>query len=171
MAGFAQTVIAFVQNHRDWAAPIVFLLAFCESFAFVSLLVPATVILVGLGGLIGAAGLEFWPIWIAAALGAIAGDWLAYGLAFLLKDRITAMWPFFKYPKLLARGIDFFQRWGVIAVFAGRFFGPLRAIVPIVAGLYAMPWWKFQLANVASALLWATGILTPGFLSLRWLVG
>jgi membrane protein DedA with SNARE-associated domain len=34
-----------------------------------------------------------------------------------------------------------------------------------------MPWWKFQLANVASALLWATGVLTPGFLSLRWLVG
>jgi membrane protein DedA with SNARE-associated domain len=171
MAGFAQAVIAFVQNHRDWAAPIVFLLAFCESFAFVSLLVPATVILVGLAGLIGAAGLEFWPIWIAAVLGAIAGDWLAYSLAFHFKDRVTATWPFSKYPKLLARGISFFHRWGIIAVLVGRFFGPLRAIVPIAAGLYAMPWWKFQLANVASALLWATGILTPGFLSLRWLVG
>jgi membrane protein DedA with SNARE-associated domain len=171
MAGFAQTIVAFVQNHRDWAAPIVFLLAFCESFAFVSLLVPATVILVGLGGLIGAAGLQFWPIWTAAVLGAIAGDWLAYDLAFRFKGRIVASWPFSKHPELLARGTEFFQRWGAIAVFGGRFFGPFRAIVPIVAGLYAMPWWKFQSANVASAVLWATGILMPGFLSVRWFVG
>jgi membrane protein DedA with SNARE-associated domain len=171
MAGFVQTTIAFIQNHRDWAAPIVFTLAFCESFAFVSLAVPATAILLGLGGLIGAAGVDFWPVWIAAALGAIAGDWLAYDLALRFKDRVIAMWPFSKHPELIVRGTEFFRRWGAIAVFAGRFFGPFRAIVPIVAGLYAMPWWKFQLANFASALVWATGILAPGFVGMRWFVG
>jgi membrane protein DedA with SNARE-associated domain len=56
-------------------------------------------------------------------------------------------------------------------VFAGRFFGPFRAVVPIVAGLYEMPQLYFQIANFASAVLWATGILTPGFLSMRWLMG
>jgi membrane protein DedA with SNARE-associated domain len=171
MASFAQSAVAFVQNHHDWAGPIVFALAFCESFAFVSLFVPATVILVGLGGLIGAAGLAFWPIWIAAVLGAIAGDWLAYDLALRLKDQVIAAWPLSLYPGLVERGTRFFRHWGVLAVFVGRFFGPLRAIVPIVAGLYAMPWWKFQLANVGSALLWASGILLPGFVSIRWLVG
>jgi membrane protein DedA with SNARE-associated domain len=171
MAGFIEAAIAFVQNHRDWAAPIVFLLAFCESFAFVSLIVPATTILFGLGGLIGAAGLDFWPLWTAATLGAIAGDWLAYDLALLFKDRVLAVWPFAKRPDLVTRGIEFFQHWGVIAVFIGRFFGPLRATVPIIAGLNAMPWWKFQFANAGSAAAWATAILTPGFLGVRWLVG
>jgi membrane protein DedA with SNARE-associated domain len=171
MTGFIQATIAFVQNHRDWAAPIVFLLAFCESFAFASLLVPATTILLGLGGLIGAAGLNFWPLWTAAALGAIAGDWLAFDLTLLFKDRVLALRPFAGRPDLVARGVAFFERWGVIAVFAGRFFGPLRAVVPIIAGLNAMPWWRFQLANISSAALWATSILTPGFLAARWLVG
>jgi len=171
MGNLTQSTIAFVQNYREWAAPIVFLLAFCESFAFISLVVPATAILLGLGGLIGAAGLDFWPVWAAAAFGAIAGDWLAYDLALRFKGRIMAMWPFSKHAELVAHGIKFFERWGVVAVFAGRFFGPFRAIVPIVAGLYAMPWWKFQIANLASAVLWATGILTPGFLSVRWFVG
>lgn len=150
--------------------PIVFMLSFCESFAFVSLVVPATGILLGLGALIAAAGLEFWPIWVAAASGAVAGDWLAYTLAFRFKERIICIWPFSRHPQLISRGIDFFERWGIVAVFGGRFFGPFRAIVPIVAGLYAMPWLMFQIANFASAALWATGILTPGFLGAQWLM-
>ena len=48
MNDLAQAAIGLVQTHRDWAAPIVFALAFCESFAFISLVVPATVILLSL---------------------------------------------------------------------------------------------------------------------------
>ncbi len=171
MNGLTQSTIAFVQMHQDWGASIVFILAFCESFAFISLLVPATGILFGVGGLIVAANVGFWPIWIAAALGAVAGDWLAYDLAFRLKERVLVLWPFSSHPALVSHGLEFFKRWGLIAVFVGRFFGPFRAMVPIAAGLYAMPWLKFQIGNVASAALWAAGILTPGFLSVRWFMG
>jgi membrane protein DedA with SNARE-associated domain len=171
MSDFGQATIAFVQSHSGSAAPLVLLLAFCESFAFVSLLVPATVILFGVGGLIGASGIEFWPIWGAAVAGAVAGDWLAYTLAFRFKDDIAGVWPLSRDPKLLARGLAFFQRWGLLAVFVGRFFGPLRAAVPLAAGVCAMPWIKFQCANVTSALVWATGILAPGAIGMRWLLG
>ena len=148
-----------------------FVLAFCESFAFISLVVPATVILFAVGGLIGASGLEFWSIWLAAVLGAIAGDWLAYELAMRFEDKIVRMWPLSRDPALVKRGIAFFERWGMFSVFIGRFFGPLRAVVPIAAGLCQMPWFKFQLSNAASALLWATGILAPGAMGMRWLMG
>jgi membrane protein DedA with SNARE-associated domain len=171
MEGFVRSVIAFMQTHEGWGAPIAFLLAFCESFAFVSLAVPATAILFGVGGLIAAADIAFWPIWCAAALGAVAGDWLAYELAFRFKDRILTIWPFSRHPDLISRGVASFKRWGIIAVFVGRFFGPLRAIVPIMAGAYGMPRLSFQIANVASAALWAAGVLSPGFLSVRWLTG
>ena len=171
MSDLTQSTIAFVQGHRGLSFPIVFVLAFCESFAFISLVVPATGILLGLGGIMAVVGLDFWPVWAAATLGAIAGDWLAYDLASHFKDRIIRMWPFSSHPDLIARGVRFFRRWGLAAVFGGRFFGPFRAVVPLVAGLYAMPWLKFQLANFASAALWAAVILTPGFLSVRWLFG
>ncbi|MCA3266751.1 MAG: DedA family protein, partial [Azospirillum sp.] len=61
MAEIADWVVAFVEANRVWAAPIVFVLAFGESLAFLSLLFPATVMLVGIGALIGAADLPFWP--------------------------------------------------------------------------------------------------------------
>jgi membrane protein DedA with SNARE-associated domain len=171
MTDIVQGTIAFIQQHQLLGSAVVFLLAFCESFAFVSLLVPATGILFGVGGLMGAAGIAFWPIWTAAVLGAVAGDWLAYELAFRARDYVLAARPFADNPHIMHRATELIGRWGMIAVFIGRFFGPLRAVVPIAAGICEMPWWRFQIANLASALLWASAILTPGFLGMRWLVG
>lgn len=171
MSDLGPATIAVVQSHSGWAVPIVLVLAFCESFAFISLVVPATVILFGIGGLIGATGIEFWPIWVAAVVGAAGGDWVAYALAFRFRDNIVHIWPLSRDPNLIARGIAFFERWGIVAVFVGRFFGPLRAAVPLAAGACAMPWLKFQSANAASALVWATGILAPGTIGMRWLLG
>ena len=166
MADYAQAVLEFIKTHQEWAPPIVFLLAFAESLAFLALLVPATVILWGVGALIGAAGLDFWPIWLAAAIGAGLGDWLSYWLGVHFHEQIARMWPIRNYPDLLPRGRMFFEKWGAFGVFGGRFFGPLRAAVPLVAGSCAMPMLPFQLANVASALVWATGILSPGLLAM-----
>jgi membrane protein DedA with SNARE-associated domain len=171
MADVTQSVLEFVRNHAGWAPPVVFVLAFCESFGFVSLLVPATVILFGVGGLMGLSGVEFGAIWLAAAAGAVLGDWLAYELAYYFKDRIVRVWPLSRHPGLVRRGFDFFQRWGVLAVFIGRFFGPLRAVVPLVAGILGMRILPFQLANVSSAVVWATGILGPGYFGLHWWSG
>ena len=91
MNDFAQSIILFVQIHHNSAVPIVFVLSFCESFVFVSLFVPATVILFGVGGLIGASEIEFWPVWGAAALGAFAGDWLAYEIALRVPGQDRAL--------------------------------------------------------------------------------
>ncbi len=162
-------VIDFTRDHEAWAAPVVLLLAFGESLAFISLLLPATVILFGVGALIGTSGIGFWPIWVAAAVGAALGDWLSYWVGLRFKDDVTRVWPLSRHPDLLPRGHAFFTRWGAPGVFIGRFFGPLRASVPLAAGICSMPTLPFQIANVASALVWATGILAPGAFGMRWL--
>ena len=59
------------------------------------------------------------------------------------------MWPLSRYPEILPRGEDFVQKWGVPSIFIGRFFGPLRASVPLAAGIFEMPYWRFQIANFA----------------------
>ncbi len=119
--------------------------------------------------MIGASGIAFWPIWAAAALGAILGDTVSYWLGYHYHHEIARMWPLSRSPELLPKGEAFFRKWGAAGVFLGRFFGPLRSAVPLVAGICAMPAGRFQLANVASALVWASGILAPGTLGVRWL--
>jgi membrane protein DedA with SNARE-associated domain len=162
---YAQMVIDFVREHQAWAAPIVFALAFAESLAFISLLIPAWAALVGIGALIGASGIPFWPVCLAGALGAALGDWLSYWIGYKFEHQIAHMWPLSKYPQLLPRGHAFMVKWGALGIFIGRFFGPLRAAVPLVAGILEMPYWTFQFANFTSALVWAYVLLKFGDLS------
>ncbi len=164
-----ETILTFIKLHEVWAIPIVGLLAFGESLAFISLLLPATVILLGLGAVIGGAGLAFWPLWAAAAIGAILGDWLSFWLGQHYGDAITRLWPLSRHPTLIPRGRAFFEKWGIAGVFFGRFFGPFRAAVPLVAGMCAMRALHFQAANIASGLVWAMGILAPGMFGIPWL--
>jgi membrane protein DedA with SNARE-associated domain len=171
---FVQPVIDFVRLHEAWAAPVVFALAFGESLAFISLVVPAWGALVAMGTLIGPTGINFWPIWVAGALGAACGDWLSYWIGQKLGPSVAHIWPLSRHPDLIPRGEQFVRRWGVPAVFIGRFFGPLRASVPLVAGIFEMPYWQFQIANFVSAFIWSGVLLTVGdiFATLaRWLWG
>ncbi|MBO1909775.1 DedA family protein [Microvirga sp. 3-52] len=155
-------LLDFVRAHQGWAPFIVGLLAFAESLAVVSLLVPSTVLLLGIGALIGASGLEFWPIWLSAAVGAILGDWLSYAIGFRYKHAAFRVWPLSSCQNLSDRGEQFFARWGAWGVYLGRFIGPMRAVVPLTAGIFAMPMLLFQTATIASAFVWAFIMLAPG---------
>src|SRR5882724_2609443 len=95
---YVQIIVDFVREHAVWAAPIVFALAFMESLAFISLLVSAWAALGLIGGLIQAGGLNFWPIWIAAAVGAALGDWLSYWVGLKLERAVQHIWPLSKLP-------------------------------------------------------------------------
>lgn len=167
---YSETVLALVRDHAAWAPPLVFALAFGESLVLVSLLLPSTVLLLGAGGLVGTGSLGFWSLWIPAVLGAVLGDWTSYGLGFYFKGDLERHWPLSRYPALLARCHAFFRKWGLFGVFLGRFIGPLRSIMPLIAGACAMPWPAFTTANIASALVWATLVLLPGTLTVRWLL-
>jgi membrane protein DedA with SNARE-associated domain len=158
----AKELVEFVRVHQQWAAPVVFALAFGESLAFISLLLPAWAALVGIGVLIGSGGLNFWPILVAGAVGAALGDWLSYWIGVKLGPPVAHIWPLSRHPELLPKGEALGKRWGVLAIFIGRFFGPLRASVPLVAGIFRMPFWPFQVANFSSAFLWAAVLLTMG---------
>lgn len=161
IAPFIDATIAFTRDNAAWAAPVVFAAAFAESFAFLSLLVPGWAILIGIGALVGAAGIDFWPVWAGAAAGAALGDWISYWAGSYFKESATRVWPLSRHPALVERGRAFFQRFGVWSIVIGRFFGPLRAVVPLTAGIFGMRPLHFQIANVGSALVWAFVLLAP----------
>ena len=172
LEAYAQIVVDFVRTHRAWAVPIVFVLAFLESIALFSLLIPGWAALIGIGALIAAGDIPLWPAWVAGAIGAALGDWVSYWIGYKFKEPIGHVWPLSNHPDLLPRGHAFMEKWGVLSIFIGRFFGPLRAAVPLVAGSLEMPYLPFQIANVTSAFLWVWSLLALGdfgFNILRWL--
>lgn len=160
-------LIAFVKTHDTWAVPIAFLFAFVKSLAFVSLIVPGTAILLAIGAVVGASDIEFVPVWLAISIGAAFGDWVSYAIGNHFDRTATTVWPLSRRPDLIPRAEAFFLRWGALSIVGCRFFGPLRATVPLIAGVFHMPSTTFQIANWCSAFLWAATLLLPGGILFR----
>ena len=158
----ASEVVALIKAHPDWAALVIGLVAFGESFVFLSLLFPGTAILIASGALVEAGILNpFSPV-LAGIFGAALGDAISFWLGQKFGPRIANVWPFRHHPERLESGIMFFERYGTASVFIGRFFGPLRAVIPLAAGILHMPTRRFYIANVLSAIIWAPVLIFSG---------
>ncbi len=157
-----EPVMQFVRDHKEHAPLIVGVLAFLECLAVISIIVPATALLVGISGMLGASGVSLQHSIFAAILGAFLGYAVSFWAGLFFKDSVEHSWPFRTRPEMLAKGRTFFQKWGWVSVFLGHFFGPVRGVVPVLAGMYRMPQWQFQLVNLPAAVIWSVGVMAPG---------
>jgi len=155
-------LLEWIGQHPHWAGAVLALVAFAESLALVGLFVPGALLMFAAGAVIGSGQLQLGPMILWAAAGAIAGDGVSFWLGWYYRDRLRGFWPFRNYPAALARGEGFFRRHGGKSVVIGRFVGPVRPIIPAVAGMLGMPVARFLAANVASAVVWAPAYLLPG---------
>ncbi|HEX9159385.1 MAG TPA: DedA family protein [Rhizomicrobium sp.] len=167
MHHFVHACVAFIKLHGAWAGPVMFIVSFGESFVGLSLLFPGTTIMIIAGTLVrwpfnphGA--LSVWPLMIGGILGAVSGDAISFWLGRRFGHYLEKHWYFVRNPDFLPRGYRFFERYGTASVFIGRFFGPVRAAIPLVAGIMEMSWQKFWIANIGSALVWAPALLLVG---------
>lgn len=157
-----ETAIRFLAAHPYVAYFSTFLLALSESLPVVGLIVPGTTLIIMLAALVPGGVLRAWPLVIAAILGAIAGDGIAFRLGQRYRHEVLGMWPINRFPQFIRRCEEFFERHGKMSVFTGRFAPAVRAFVPLMAGVLGMPLGRFELANVASALLWAPSHILAG---------
>ncbi|MFF8380028.1 DedA family protein [Streptomyces sp. NPDC015661] len=112
-----------------------------------------------------------------ATAGAIIGDSIGYAIG-RKGGRPLLAWLGRKFPKHFSEaniGLaeNSFQKWGMWAVFFGRFIALLRIFAGPLAGVLHMPYWKFLIANVLGGILWAGGttavIYSVGIVAEAWL--
>jgi membrane protein DedA with SNARE-associated domain len=98
---------------------------------------------------------------ICATAGAIIGDSIGYAIG-RKGGRPLLAWLERKFPKHFSAANvgsaeQSFQKWGMWAVFFGRFVALLRIFAGPLAGVLRMPYWKFLVANVLGGIIWAGG--------------
>ncbi|MEU9702502.1 DedA family protein [Streptomyces sp. NPDC047981] len=112
-----------------------------------------------------------------AIAGAIIGDSIGYAIG-RKGGRPLLAWLAKKFPKHcgeanVALAERSFEKWGMWAVFFGRFVALLRIFAGPLAGVLRMPYWKFAIANVLGGILWAGGttavIYSVGIVAEAWL--
>ncbi len=159
-----QSLIDVLSQHPTWALGLLFVAALLESVAVIGTLVPGSSVVVAAGVLIGVQALDPWWAAIAAVTGATLGDGFSFWLGRHYQAQIRAWPPLKNRADLLDRGQAFVAKDGSKSVFLARFLGPLRAIVPVVAGMSGMPLLQFTVVNVLSAVAWSAAHLVPGAL-------
>lgn len=103
-----------------------------------------------------------WLVGISAIIGAVGGDSIGYSIGHRggkpLLERLGRRFPRHFSPGHIATAERSFQRWGVWAVFFGRFVALLRIFAGPLAGVLRMPYPKFLVANALGGIVWAGGI-------------
>lgn len=147
-----------------WLIPIlVGITAFLESLALVGVIVPGVVILTALSTLSGQQDFSLSLILTAGFIGAWLGDTLSFLLGFKYKNKITNWKIFANSQNLFQKGENFFANYGIASIVIGRFVGPIRPFIPIIAGIMAMNPIKFLTINSISAIFWSPAYLLPGY--------
>jgi len=164
MSDIVGPLLESLNAHPELAGLVTFFISAAESVAIIGTIVPGSITMTAIGALAGAGIIPLWGTLLWAILGAIVGDGISYWIGYHFKDRLPHLWPFRKHPNLLKTGELFFLKYGSMSVFIGRFVGPVRALVPLVAGMLGMRPIKFLIANIASAIGWAPAYMLPGIL-------
>lgn len=164
MTDIVTPLFQWLNANPELAGLATFIISAAESVAIIGTVVPGSITMTAIGTLAGAGVIPLWGTIFWAILGAIVGDGISYWLGHYFKDRIRNMWPFKHNPGILQKGENFVHKYGVMSVFIGRFVGPVRALVPVVAGMLGMKPLQFTVANVTSAIGWAPAYMLPGIM-------
>lgn len=164
LADSLKHLTAWLHVHPHWGIFAAFIVAFLESFAVIGSIIPGSVTLTAIGVLVGSGVIPAAPTIVIAIFGAVLGDTLSYWIGHHYHQRIKTVWPLRKYPNLLIRGEQFFHQHGGKSILVARFIGPIRAILPLVAGMLNMPFARFMIADTIGGILWAPAYMLPGIL-------
>ena len=164
MDHWLNSLSTWLAANPGWLTATVAGTAFLESLAIAGLVVPGVAILFVAATAAGHLGVSVWSVIAWACLGAIIGDGISFWIGRRLQSNVSVIWPFSEFPAALDRGERFFHQHDGKSIVLGRFIGPIRPIIPLVAGAFGMPVKRFLGFNIVSALGWAPVYVLPGFL-------
>ncbi len=106
-------------------------------------------------------GINPFVLGACASLGAVIGDSIGYAIG-RKGGRPLLAWLAEKFPRHFSEGHvataeRSFEKWGMWAVFFGRFIALLRIFAGPLAGVLRMPYWKFLIANLLGGVVWVSG--------------
>jgi membrane protein DedA with SNARE-associated domain len=141
---------------------IVFFVALFESTPIIGTFTPGTLFMLFFGYMASVQDMNMALVILSATIGSIVGDVLGY-----IFGRYAGVWMV-NHKKILKighieQGRGFFSKHGGKSILIGRFVGPIRPMVPLIAGSMHMRFNTFIFWNILGGFLWSTLYITLGF--------
>jgi membrane-associated protein len=154
---------------------VVFGLVFAGTGLFVGAFIPFVTgdSLVFAAGLVAAANSESINIWVMV-IGVGISAWLGDQVGYTLGRHYGRPYLDKRQGKWIRKGIEkseiYYVRFGWWSIVVARFVPWGRVIIPALAGISKMNYYKFFSANLVGALLWGCGLTLAGYFtySIPW---
>jgi len=163
MGQWLDSVTGWLTVNPQWLAAAIFLVAFVECLAIAGLIVPGTVLLFTVAVLAGSGALPLSETLLLGFFAGVLGDVTSYFLGRHFHQNIRRLPGLRHHPEWIAGAETYFQRYGIASLLVGRFIGPLRPMLPMVAGMCDMPFPRFIAVSLLAGAGWSVAYLLPGW--------
>lgn len=165
MDAFLTQTFALAADNSVLAGLVLFVLTLLEALLVVGVLIPIVGVMLAAGALVAQGVMHPVEAVLWCSAGAAIGDALSYLLGHRLGGRHGARMLFSGRRRLFARAKLLARRHGAVAIVAARYLGPVRPMIPILAGMSRAHPWRFHIASALTAPIWVVSLMAPGYLA------
>ena len=163
MGPWLDSVTGWLTANPQWLGLAVFIVACVECLAIAGIIVPGTVLLFAIAVMAGSGALSLGETLLLGFLGGLLGDMVSYALGRRFHQNIRRLPLLRTHPEWMNGAESYFHRYGIASLLVGRFIGPLRPMLPMVAGMCDMPFPRFFAVSLLAGAGWAVAYLLPGW--------
>ncbi|MGC5701807.1 bifunctional DedA family/phosphatase PAP2 family protein [Pseudomonas sp. NFXW11] len=163
MGPWLDSLTAWLTSNPQWLAVAIFIVACVECLAIAGIIVPGTVLLFAIAVLAGNGALSLGETLLLGFCGGLLGDLVSYLLGRRFHQSIRRLPGLRQNPQWINGAETYFQRYGIASLLVGRFIGPLRPMLPMVAGMFDMPFARFVAVSLLAGAGWSVAYLLPGW--------
>ncbi|MEE4820895.1 bifunctional DedA family/phosphatase PAP2 family protein [Pseudomonas alliivorans] len=163
MGDLLNGMTGWLTANPSWVAVAIFVVAFIECVAIVGIVVPGTVIMFAIAALAGSGILPLSEVLLLGFLGGLLGDAVSYFIGRRFHQSIRQLPGLRTHPEWMTGAESYFHKYGIASLLVGRFIGPLRPMLPMIAGMCDMPFPRFAAVSVVAAAGWSIAYLMPGW--------
>jgi membrane-associated protein len=144
---------------------LLLIVIFAETGLIIGFIFPGDALLFTAGLLCGSdLAVNIWLLIFSVALAAIAGNVTGYFTGKIFGTKLlTKKDTFFFKQRYFVTSREYYEKYGGIALIGGRFLPVVRTFVPILAGTIGINFWKFNMYNIAGAILWSGTLIPLGY--------
>ncbi|CAI8719610.1 MULTISPECIES: bifunctional DedA family/phosphatase PAP2 family protein [Pseudomonas] len=163
MGPWLDSLTTWLSANPQWLGLAIFLVACVECLAIAGIIVPGTILLFAVAVLAGSGALSLGETLLLGFAGGLLGDAISYTLGRRFHQNIRRLPLLRHHPEWIGSAETYFQRYGIASLLVGRFIGPLRPMLPMVAGMFDMPLPRFIAVSLIAGAGWAVAYLLPGW--------
>jgi membrane-associated protein len=145
---------------------LAFLCPALEASTMLGVVFPGEIAILVAGAAAQVGTLSLWAVIPTSVAGAVIGDAVGFGVGRRYGERLLRCLPDRLVKPEAVRAInELLRRRGPIIVLIGRMTALLRALVPGLAGMSGLTWWRFLPYNLLGGVIWATAVTLLGYLA------